>query len=399
MSCEIKVSNEKSGMKKHYFLVAFTAFLFFNKNVFSQDSNNNSFIDYLKVYQKNISHIRPDECAMYPSCSNYSINSFKTHNAFKAMVLTSDRLLRCGHDHKNYLLAVNNSSKIKLYDPVINSKEERENLLAYPVLYFSYYDKTKNDSLKFISSLINDHLYEQALLEIKRMMFTKENDSLPIALFANYIICRNALNQQEEILFDYETTFPESIKASPEIIYLIAGTWFRLDNYTKAMEVYSDVINKSGLNTDIKLKSNLMKAVCNSRINNWQQSLLIIEQPQNQDDYLLQTKKNIITANEAFSFKKKKPVTAAILGIIPGAGYLYTGHKQTALSALIVNGLLGWATFSNIKKENYGMAALTGTFAFSFYIANIGGSYKSAKRHNETKLKSLSNKFQYSFNY
>ena len=70
------------------------------------------------------------------------------------------------------------------------------------------------------------------------------------------------------------------------------------------------------------------------------------------------------------------------MSIIPGAGYYYTGYKQTALSSLLLNGLLAYATTSNIKNKNTGMAILTGVFNLSFYISNIQGAFRSAKKYN-----------------
>lgn len=35
---------------------------------------------------------------MYPSCSTYARQAFRTHGAIKGWILASDRLLRCGHD-------------------------------------------------------------------------------------------------------------------------------------------------------------------------------------------------------------------------------------------------------------------------------------------------------------
>lgn len=35
---------------------------------------------------------------MVPSCSGYAKQAFHTHGFIKGWILTSDRLLRCGHD-------------------------------------------------------------------------------------------------------------------------------------------------------------------------------------------------------------------------------------------------------------------------------------------------------------
>lgn len=58
--------------------------------------------DYIGFYQKYISGIRGHECPMYPSCSHFGLKTFSEKNAASAFVMTSDRLLRCGHDHSNY---------------------------------------------------------------------------------------------------------------------------------------------------------------------------------------------------------------------------------------------------------------------------------------------------------
>ena len=360
--------------------------------------NNNSLLDYIKLYQKTISHIRPDNCPMYPSCSNYGINSYKQFNPVKATLFTADRLLRCGHDHRNYFASINNN-KISLYDPVFETSADKKRLLLKSELFFATYDKERNDSLKFIAYLINTHLYEQALLEIKRITFNTSFDSVPVTLLADYIICNNALNHQEEILFEFESNFSNTLKENPLLLFYIAGTWFRLENYDNAIMHYNKSIERTNNDNDLKTRCNLMKGLCEVRKNNWKVALDILSENETTTDYAVQTQKNIAKIQQVQKLKYKKPATASLLAIIPGAGYLYSGHKQTALSALIFNGLLGWATYSNIRKENYGMAALTGTFALSFYIANISGSNKAAKRYNNNKLKILSNQIQYSFNY
>jgi len=45
--------------------------------------------------------------------------------------------------------------------------------------------------------------------------------------------------------------------------------------------------------------------------------------------------------------------------------------------------------------ENYGMAILTGVFNLSFYIGNIYGATKSAKRYNENQKKTILNKLEF----
>ena len=52
-------------------------------------------IAILRFYKATISKIKPKVCRYTPSCSVYSMESFREHGFFKACWLTLTRLLRC----------------------------------------------------------------------------------------------------------------------------------------------------------------------------------------------------------------------------------------------------------------------------------------------------------------
>lgn len=62
------------------------------------------FIGLVRLYQLIISPHFPDSCRYYPTCSQYSIQAFRTHGAIKGLWLSVKRVLRChpwskgGHD-------------------------------------------------------------------------------------------------------------------------------------------------------------------------------------------------------------------------------------------------------------------------------------------------------------
>lgn len=64
--------------------------------------HTNAVHDYINIYQKYISGLKSGKCAMYPSCSNYGLLVFEKYPFFKAMLMTSDRLIRCSHDQSFY---------------------------------------------------------------------------------------------------------------------------------------------------------------------------------------------------------------------------------------------------------------------------------------------------------
>jgi len=55
-----------------------------------------------KVYENIISPIDGDRCNMFPSCSAYSKQSIATHGLIKGILMTADRLMRCGMDTRLY---------------------------------------------------------------------------------------------------------------------------------------------------------------------------------------------------------------------------------------------------------------------------------------------------------
>ncbi len=199
--------------------------------------------------------------------------------------------------------------------------------------------------------------------------------------YLNFLVCKRALNELEDAIFTYENSFPENIRNNLLIKNEIGNINFELGNYDKAMTLYEDCISSSS-DSIIYDKSILMKGLIYAHQQKWDESkhMFLSLSDNSIFNYSKKASLSILDSRENLSYKK--PFLAGMLSIVPGAGYIYTGHKQTALSSIIINGLLAYATYTSFRNENYGMAALTGLFSFSFYIGNISGSVKSAKRYN-----------------
>lgn len=53
------------------------------------------FIFLIRLYQKHVSPYTPPACRFVPTCSQYAVEAFETHGAFKGLLLTIYRILRC----------------------------------------------------------------------------------------------------------------------------------------------------------------------------------------------------------------------------------------------------------------------------------------------------------------
>ncbi len=105
--------------------------------------------------------------------------------------------------------------------------------------------------------------------------------------------------------------------------------------------------------------------------------------------------KNLQTIEDARNIKLKDPGKAALLGIVPGLGYFYTDHKQTAVSALAVIGLLGYGTYQSFKNDNTGLGIFSGFLTLGWHLGSINGSYDAAHRYNQHSKQEYINLISY----
>ena len=343
-----------------------------------QTIHSNAVHDYIELYQKHISSLKNGRCAMYPSCSNYGLQVFEKYPFFKAMVLTSDRLIRCSHDQKMY-------KKTHIYG--LRSCVDNPDFATMPVSSVGrLYTETKrwpNSSLQFIDFLINEADHNSALLEIRRIEFM-DNLFIP-QLYAKKLLCMRALGMHEEAIFDYETLTDSVNKKDKHICMQAALAYYETRNYESTINTLKILDADSDSSSYYNL--HILQAITQCHIGEYSSAIQSFNQAAQFN--AINKERNITLLEQLSTQREKNPIIAKHLAIIPGLGYLYSGHKGSALTSLLVNGALGYATFTSIKSQNYGLAGLCGLFTASFYMGNINGSGRSAIRYNEAKKRNI----------
>lgn len=89
------------------------------------------------------------------------------------------------------------------------------------------------------------------------------------------------------------------------------------------------------------------------------------------------------TFTEAYLAHRKDPKKAAMLQMIPGAGYLYVGQTKSAVTSLVVNALSIWAIASLVNHQQIAAACLVGTLEVGWYFGGIHGASLAAHHWNE----------------
>jgi len=372
-----------------------------NFHVFGQGNTSNNKIskisasnDYIKFYQNVFSDLRGHNCPMFPSCSTYGSEVFNNQNGFNAFLSTSDRLMRCGHEPSLYHLSLVNN-KFKLLD--LPSNQNKSSYLAYNgwKKYLAYGDYSKDaPNTKFIKNLINNEAYTEALLEIRRLEYFEPNE-IDLELFTNKLIAFKGLRQFDKGVYEYEFSKNELFKINSQVLFQVAVMYLELHNLEGALKYTNLGISKSNNQNDLTDFFKI-QGIINSEKDDWDAAEHSFEQVRKFDEYTYNNLTKILSTRREFKNKNEK--IAGILSIIPGGGYLYTGHKTTGITSFLVNGLLGYATYTNLKTENYGTAIFTGLFNLSFYIGNLQGSIKAAHRYNSMQKDNLIDKIRRTLN-
>ena len=330
--------------------------------------------DYIHLYQNHISELKGMRCAMYPSCSNYGLMVYSDKKFFEATTLLCDRLIRCSHD-KNFYTSTYEYGYRSLSDIPYYQIDKQKAKASFPRA--DILKCTEDSATLFINHLINEQEYSSALLEIERLHYTRKK--LSQSLYLKKLQCLRGMGQHEKALYEYDINTPTEIKEAPEILTEVAITNYLVANYSATIEIVQK-IEKTG---SLFLEARTLHALSLAREGQLKDSKeefcnLSINFPEN-----TALKNSIQLTDKLLNTKEKKPGVAKILSIIPGAGYLYAGHKGSAITSFFINSLLAYATYTSIKEENYGMAGVMGFFSISFYIGNITGAGRCAKRYNE----------------
>ncbi|MBN2069947.1 MAG: hypothetical protein JW814_00710 [Candidatus Krumholzibacteriota bacterium] len=91
---------------------------------------------------------------------------------------------------------------------------------------------------------------------------------------------------------------------------------------------------------------------------------------------------NTGVCESALAAGSKSPAVAGFLAIVPGAGYLYAGHKRSAFASLLVNSLFIAASIQAFDHEEYFLGGFLTAIGSTWYAGNIKGSVDSAGRYN-----------------
>ena len=84
--------------------------------------------------------------------------------------------------------------------------------------------------------------------------------------------------------------------------------------------------------------------------------------------------------------RDKSPLAGGLWGLIPGAGYWYSGEVANGFRSLILNTLFIYGMVDTAQDEQWGAFTVITFFEITWYSGSIYGGVDAAQRYNRNRL-------------
>ncbi|HEY5469209.1 MAG TPA: hypothetical protein VIK07_01670 [Bacteroidales bacterium] len=238
------------------------------------------------------------------------------------------------------------------------------------------------NSKKYAEYLFSGRQYKLAAEEYERLVFfDSSNIIFKLRLVKSYRLTGDLRSGITQINSFYGINMPEPM----------AIEFVKLQLLSDSLKVVNDFLS---LNNTISPESKVIYQSCD----------LLLSGDYKGADMLVKTSvvrnpsfpKNLISLSESAARTKfKSPfIAAGFSSIIPGTGKFYTKNWADGIFSILFVAGNAWQSYRGFKehgiKSAYGWAF--GTLSASFYIGNIFGSAKAARRYNLLRKNEIKNK-------
>lgn len=222
----------------------------------------------------------------------------------------------------------------------------------------------------------------QALTAYKRadILIAPNNEKRKNELTYDMLLCYYLGKKYNEVIYTFEHSplrfADSSFPATHDLLVMLYDSYIQNDQENRAEKIFQHL---QQLYPETAKKLELSTALTHADFSEIQE-LAKGPPPDAPLEQLLQQ----------YDTQKKSVRTAKILNaILPGAGYLYVGQKQTALTSFLLNGLTIGAMVYFYKQGNIPAAAIFTSFEAGWYFGGIHGAGDEAKFYNERTYEHL----------
>jgi len=229
-------------------------------------------------------------------------------------------------------------------------------------------------SNKYAEFLMQKKAYSKAVTEYERLLFL---DSTRHTFYKQQLAyCYFGLERTQAILATFNNQ-PDSLASQLVFLSYLRGSNFDTANFVLGKSNYQFSEETNGFDEGVLKFYN----------KNFAASARLLNQPY--DNPIFETKSKLLyqLINETEAFKTKSPALAVGLStIIPGLGRVYTKDYADAAFNFVLIGLTAFQAYRGFTEENIGQwqGWLYGGVSLSFYLGNLIGSHRAARKYNQT---------------
>ncbi len=165
-----------------------------------------------------------------------------------------------------------------------------------------------------------------------------------------------------------------------EAHFMIAESYLRLQTPSRALLQLHNLIAMSD-DAGVRDRSYYRIGLIQIEQTDWQAARRALEQIGPDSPYPADRLLTALARSNAIP--QKRPALAGTLSIVPGAGQLYTGRYQDALTAFLLNGGLAWAAVEAFDNGQEALGSLIAFVGLGFYMGNIYGAVTGAQKYNQ----------------
>jgi hypothetical protein len=243
------------------------------------------------------------------------------------------------------------------------------NLYAQDLLNYS-------NSLKYANYLFENKNYTLSAIEYERVSYLEPKDTLAkLRTIQSYRL----MHDYKSAKYRLEAMFPLNVSDYPDDFAIEYYTVLFHQNQFDA--AYGFISKNNTIARPQKAEYELGALLMQYK---WAEAKMV------GDDFLSSNQESdkfcslYNTALQGLDNKYKKPGYAALFSaLVPGSGKVYTRNWKDGIYAFIFISTFSLLTYKSITNNDLVFnSVFYGTITFSFYLANIYGSYKSAGKYN-----------------
>lgn len=239
-------------------------------------------------------------------------------------------------------------------------------------------------SQRYVEYLFSSHQHALAAEEYERLVyFDKSNVSFKYNLIRSYRLAGD-LNSGINRIYSF---YGNSLDTMPQIL---AAEFVKLQFLTDSLPVAANYLQ--GRNK-LSLEKKEIFQSCNLLLSgDYNQASLLVKEAAGKNPAF--PSGIIKLSDKATKIKFKSPfIAAGFSAIVPGTGKFYTKNWSDGLFSLLFVAGNAWQAYRGFNehgvKSGYGWAFAS--LSASFYIGNVFGAAKAAKRYNKNRKNEIDN--------